>query len=123
MHPEISALPGKLAATPHLLRLGQLVNETVLLKIDSEEYYLMFDKGHLAGVHSGPSKKIPYRVALVTDADAMARFWQARPAAGFHDIFALAKIGRLEILGDILYLVKNLRFFKELLALPREVHP
>ena len=45
---------------------------------------------------------------------------QPRPEPGFHDIFGLVKIGRAEILGDILALVKNLRFFKEVMALPRE---
>ena len=53
------------------------------------------------------------------DADALAKFWEARPEPGFHDIFGLVKIGRGRIDGDILHLVKNLRFFKEVMALPR----
>ncbi|APZ53289.1 hypothetical protein [Salipiger abyssi] len=117
---EIQAMPAGLAARPHLLRLGRLVSETVLLKVGDIEHYLVFDKGALAEIVPGPSKKIPYRVALVTDREALEKFWQPIPEPGFHDIFGLVKIGRAEILGDILFLVKNLRFFKELLALPRE---
>lgn len=117
---EIEAMPAGLEARPHLLRLGRLVSETVLLKVGEAEHYLIFDKGHLTRIVPGPSKKIPYRVAVVTDRDALDRFWQPIPQPGFHDIFGLVKIGRAEILGDILFLVKNLRFFKELLALPRE---
>jgi len=49
----------------------------------------------------------------------LARFWQARPEPGFHDIFGLVKIGRGRIDGDILNLVKNLRFFKDVMSLPR----
>lgn len=49
----------------------------------------------------------------------MNAFWQDIPAAGFHDVFGLVKIGRARVDGDILVLVKNLRFFKEFLTLGR----
>ena len=50
---------------------------------------------------------------------ALAQFWQPLPKPGFHDVFGLVKIGRGRIDGDILCLVKNLRFFKDFMALPR----
>ncbi len=106
-------------ARPHLLRLGALFSETVLIEVDGNEYYLAFEKGHLASVTTGPSKKTPWRFALVTDAEALETFWQPVPPPGFHDIFAMAKIGRMKMLGDMLALVKSLRFVKEVLAIPR----
>ena len=108
-----------LEATPHLLRLGRLFSETILIEVEGEEFYLSFDKGRIASVVEGPSRKTPWRFALRTDADALAKFWQARPAPGFNDIFGLVKIGRGRIDGDILSLVKNLRFIKEVLTLAR----
>lgn len=108
-----------LNAAPHLLRLGRLFSETVLIEVDGQEFYLTFDKGRLESVVAGPSRKTPWRFALRTDGQALAKFWQARPEPGFHDIFGLVKIGRGRIDGDILTLVKNLRFFKEVLALGR----
>lgn len=68
----------------------------------------------------GPSRKTPWRFALRTDAEALEAFWQPIPEAGFHDVFGLVKIGRARVDGDILVLVKNLRFFKEFLALGRD---
>lgn len=108
-----------LNAAPHLLRLGRLFSETVLIEVDGQEFYLTFHKGRMESVVAGPSRKTPWRFALRTDAEALAKFWQARPEPGFHDIFGLVKIGRGRIDGDILILVKNLRFFKEVLALGR----
>ncbi|MFZ5965153.1 hypothetical protein ACOXXX_19595 [Thalassococcus sp. BH17M4-6] len=108
-----------LDAQPHIQRLGRLFSETVLIEVGGDEYYLTFEKGHLVSVTEGPSRKTPWRFALRTDADALEKFWKARPEPGFHDIFALVKIGRGRIDGDILSLVKNLRFMKEVLALPR----
>ncbi|MEO9648523.1 hypothetical protein [Sulfitobacter pontiacus] len=112
-------MQAKLEATPHLLRLGRLFSENVLVQVGDDEIYLTFDKGHLTHVTAGPSRKTPWRFALRTDAEALAQFWQPLPAPGFHDIFGLLKVGRGNIDGDILCLVKNLRFFKEFMALPR----
>lgn len=106
---------------PHLHRLGALFSETVLLKVDGAEFYLVFDKGRISRIVEGPSKKTPYRFGFITDGAALAEFWRATPEPGFHDIFAMVKIGRAEIVGDMLLLVKNLRFFKEVIALPRAV--
>ena len=108
-----------LAKSPHLLRLGRLFSETVLIEVDGDEYYLSFEKGHITQIEQGPSRKTPWRFALRTDAEALSKFWQPRPEPGFHDIFGLVKIGRGRIDGDILCLVKNLRFFKEVLGIAR----
>jgi hypothetical protein len=120
MRNTLQDMQARLSATPHLLRLGRLFSETVQLRVDSDEYYLTFEKGQLVDIAEGPSRKTPYRFALITDADALARFWQPRPKPGFHDIFGLVKIGRGRIEGDILALVKNLRFFKEFMTLARQ---
>ncbi|AVW92696.1 hypothetical protein [Celeribacter baekdonensis] len=109
----------QLNTTPHLLRLGRLFSETVLIEIDGEEIYLTFEKGRLVEVMPGPSRKTPWRFAFRTDAEALQKFWQPLPEAGFHDLFGLVKIGRGRIDGDILCLVKNLRFFKDVMALAR----
>ena len=109
----------RLEEKPHLLRLGRLFSETVLIEIDGNEVYLSFESGRIVSVVEGPSRKTPWRFALRTDAEALTKFWQACPEPGFHDIFGLVKIGRGRIDGDILSLVKNLRFFKEVLGLAR----
>jgi hypothetical protein len=106
---------------PHLLRLGRLFSDTVLIQIDSEEFYLFFEKGRIANIQKGPSKNIPWRFALRTEASAMNEFWTKIPKPGFHDIFGLVKYGKANIDGDILALVKNLRYFKEFLALGKEI--
>lgn len=106
---------------PYLLKMGRLFSETILIQLDEDEYYLSFEKGHLIEVISGPSRKTPWCFALRTDSAALDAFWQPMPLPGFHDIFGLVKIGRARIDGDILMLVKNLRFFKEFLVLGRKI--
>ena len=112
-------IQAELERRPHLHRLGALLAETILIKVDDQEFYLVFQNGRIDRIVEGPSKKTPYRFGFITDAEALRAFWTATPAPGFHDIFAMVKIGRAEIIGDMLLLIKNLRFFKEVLALPR----
>jgi hypothetical protein len=107
------------AAKSHLRRLGQLFSETVLIEIDEEQFYLTFEKGDVIEIKQGPSLKTPWRFALRVDGDALMKFWEAVPRPGYHDIFGLVKCGHGRIDGDILALVKNLRFFKEFMALGR----
>lgn len=105
---------------PHLVRLGRLFCETVLVEVSGQEIYLSFRDGHLVSIVDGPGRKTVWRFGLRTDREAIDRFWQSLPAPGFHDIFGLVKIGRARIEGDILLLVRNLRFFKEFMALGRD---
>ena len=105
----------------HLKRLGCLFSETILVQVGEDEYYIQFDRGVIASIRAEASRKTPWRFAFKTDREALEAFWQPLPAPGYHDIFGLVKIGRARIDGDILMLVKNLRFFKEFMALGREV--
>jgi hypothetical protein len=105
--------------TPHLLRIGRLFSETILIDLEGDEFYLTFEKGRIVTLSNGMSRKTPWRFALRTDSEALSKFWEPMPEAGFHDVFGLVKIGRGRVDGDILSLVKNLRFIKEVLGLGR----
>ncbi len=109
-----------LHSTPHLLRIGRLFSETVMIEASGAQVFLIFRDGRLTEILEGPSRKTPWRFALRTDAEALSAFWQPHPQPGFHDIFGLVKIARGQIDGDILTLVRNLRFFKEFMALGRD---
>ncbi|SMX51240.1 hypothetical protein [Actibacterium lipolyticum] len=117
---NLQSMQDQLNNCAHLRRIGRLFSETVQLIVDGEEFYLTFEKGALVDITQGPSRKTPWRFSFRTDCEALEKHWQAVPEPGFHDVFGLVKIGRGQIEGDILSLVKNLRFFKEFLALPRK---
>tara|TARA_R110000751_G_scaffold234229_3_gene335530 strand:- start:153049 stop:153441 length:393 start_codon:yes stop_codon:yes gene_type:complete len=117
---RLETMQSALADKPHLKRLGALFCDTVLFEVDGHDYYLHFHRGALERIEQGPSRKIPWQFAFRTDAQALEEFWKALPAPGFHDIFGLVKIGRARIEGDMLRLLRNLRFFKEFMALARQ---
>jgi hypothetical protein len=57
--------------------------------------------------------------AVRASESAWTKFWEPMPAAGFHDIFAMAKGGHATVEGDLLPLMANLRYIKDVLAAPR----
>lgn len=116
-----TAMSAALDGLPHLHRLGTLFCECVLIEAGEQAVYLKFHRGRIEAIEAGANRRTPWRFALRTDAEALSKFWEPMPQAGFHDIFGLVKIGRATIEGDILVLVKNLRFFKEFMALGREL--
>lgn len=54
------------------------------------------------------------------DAGAWQDFWQAVPAPGCHDVFALMRHGRMAIEGNMRVLMTHLQFFKDLASAGRE---
>jgi len=117
---RLERMRGDLDASPHLRRLGALISFTVLLEIDDRAYFLEFDRGRLGRIHRESPRKTPWRFALRIEETALRRFWQPLPKPGYHDLFGLVKLGHASIEGEILDLIKNLRFFKEFLALGRQ---
>ena len=122
MRQVLDLMADRLEGRSHLVHLGRLFSETVLLQVDETEFYISFEKGRVSAITQGPSRKTSWRFGLRCDEEALHAFWQPIPKPGFHDLFGLVKIGRAQIDGDILILVKNLRFFKEFMALGREIH-
>ena len=112
----------QLSDLAHLRRLGDLFDATVLIDVEGSELYLTFERGCIVRITPGPSAKIPWHFALRASADALQQFWRTTPRPGYHDIFGLVKLGVGRIEGDILLLVKNLRFFKEFMALGLAQH-
>jgi len=41
------------------------------------------------------------------------------PAPGYHDLFAMKKLGVARVEGDLVPLMANLRYVKDVLAAPR----
>jgi hypothetical protein len=117
---RLREMANALAKMAHLHRLGALFSDTVMIEVDGDEFYLTFEKGHVVEIKEGPSLKTPWRFALRVKGEALDKFWEPVPRPPFHDIFGLVKYGHGRIDGDILVLVKNLRFFKEFMALGRK---
>ena len=99
-----------------LVRRGRFVAEEFLLQIGDEGHYIHIDQGQVTAIAPGPLLMRPWRFAIHIQGDAWPLFCQPIPRPGYHDIFAMCKLGMARIEGDLHPFIANLRYFKEVLA-------
>ena len=114
-------LPDLVNADEGLVRRGQRLTTTFLLAVDDTEYLVHVAAGRLAAVERGPFLLRSWSFAVRASADAWTRFWQPLPEPGYHDLFAMKKLGVACIEGDLWPLMAHLRYVKDVLAAPRRV--
>ena len=114
-------LPDLLSKDADLLRRGRWVNLECRVDVGDEPFHLTLKEGELAALDRGP-RLMRSTVFTVRGTDeAWRQHWQAMPAPGWHDLFALTKRSAASLEGDLRPLLQNLQYFKDLLALPRRL--
>jgi hypothetical protein len=117
--PEIEALPALVDADPGLVRRGRFLSVTFLLGVGDTSYLVRVAEGRIARVERGPFLLRPWSFAIHASAEAWRQFWAPVPAPGYHDLFAMTRIGAARIEGELYPLMAHLRYVKDVLALPR----
>jgi hypothetical protein len=102
-----------------LVHRGRTLDTTFLLGIGDADYLVRIHRGRLENIERGPFVMPRWTFALRASREAWNTFWQPLPPPGCHDLIAMIKTQRLALDGDQYPFFSNLRYFKELLALPR----
>jgi pimeloyl-ACP methyl ester carboxylesterase len=121
MSPVFERLPELVNDDAALVRRGRFLTVTFLIASGATQYLVRVVEGRIAAVERGPFLMRDWRFAVRASEDAWRKFWEPVPAAGYHDVFAMAKFGNAVIEGDLLVLMQNLRYVQDLLAAPRKV--
>jgi hypothetical protein len=120
MAQALSSLLPRLANNDReLLRRGRFLDVTFLLTVGNTDYLVRIQQGRIEAMEKGPLVEPRWTFALAASAAAWRTFWQPVPPPGAHDLIAMLKTGALRLAGDQHPFMANLRYFKELLALPR----
>lgn len=118
-HASILSLPDLVNTDAGLVRRGRYFTATFLVEAGDTEFLVRVVEGRLASVESGPFLMRPWTFALRASAETWQRFWEPMPAPGYHDLFAMKKLGVARIEGDLTPLMANLRYVKDVVAAPR----
>ena len=111
---------GELAnADARLVHRGRFLDVVFLVEVGGEAYLVRIRRGRIEEIGKGPHVMPRWTFALRASREAWDSFWQPVPPPGFHDLIAMAKVGALKVEGDQHPFMANLRYFKDLLALPR----
>ena len=121
--PTLEALAARVNGDAGLLRRGRFITLEFQLQIGEEAHFLRIEEGRLLSVTPGPLLMRPWCFAIRISREAWPQFCQNMPIPGYHDLFAMCKLGDAAIEGDIHPLMANLRYFKDLLAMARQRSP
>ena len=116
---SILSLPDLVNADAALVRRGRYLTATFLVEAGDAEFLVRVVEGRIAAVETGPFLMRSWTFALRASDEAWRRFWEPVPAPGYHDLFAMKKLGVARIEGDLVPLMANLRYVKDVLAAPR----
>jgi hypothetical protein len=96
------------------------LNASCLIEVGRTSVFVRIVDGAPIAVDTETKLMRSWDFAIRASAEVWEAHWQAIPAAGDHDIFALAKSKRLTVEGNLQPLMAHLFFFKALLAAPRD---
>jgi hypothetical protein len=121
MMPDAIQRLGDLAnQDPWLMHRGRFLDVTFLIEVGVLPYLIRVHRGRVERIEKGPLIMPRWTFALRGSEEAWSSFWTAVPPPGFHDLIAMIKRRALRIEGDQQPFMANLRYFKDLLALPRD---
>lgn len=102
-------------------RLGARVDLTMLVDAGEQRAMVSIAGGRVVDISDPSTRVMPqWSFALCASADEWTAFWEATPAPGHHDLFALLRRKQLRIEGDLHPFMSNLLYFKGLLARARQ---
>ena len=115
----VESIAASANADTWLVHRGRFLDATFLLGVGDTSYLVRIHHGRVEAIAKGPFVMPRATFSLEASEAAWRTFWQPVPPPGCHDLIAMIKTGALALEGDQLPFFANLRYFKELLALPR----
>ena len=117
----IEQLAERANADDWLVHRGRRINLKFLLGIGGTDYIVAIRDGRIDSVSP---RKLPTDTgafSIRAANDVWADFWLAEPPRDRHDVFSMVAAGLATLDGELLPLMQNLQYFKDLLAAPRAV--
>ena len=102
-----------------LVRRGRFVNCDFLVGIGNLDYIVKIEEGRVTAARLRRLNIESGLFAIRASAKIWEEFWCPMPKRDHHDLFSMMAAGLAQIDGDLLPLMQNLQYFKDLLGAPR----
>jgi len=109
-------LKERVNADAALVQRGRWVSLRFLLGIDDDDYIVTIDEGRVADISP---RRLSTHTGTFTIRAARATWeehWRPMPKRDYHDIWSMLPKGLATIDGDLLPLMQNLQYFKDVIA-------
>lgn len=115
----IEQLPERVNGDAALIRRGRYVSLDFLVGVGETDYVAAVRKGRIDSVETRRLQTHSGTFAIRAANDVWDEHWQAMPRRGRHDLFSMVADGVASFDGDLLPLMQNLQYFKDVLSSPR----
>lgn len=115
----IEQLPERVNGNAALLRRGRHVSLDFLVGVGDTDFVVSVFKGRIESVVARQLPTHSGRFSIRAAEDTWQEHWQPMPRRGRHDLFSMVADGAAQFDGDLLPLMQNLQYFKDVLASPR----
>jgi hypothetical protein len=117
----LSQLP-QLARNDEILAFrGRYVSLEFVVRIGERPCFVTIVNGRVERVDVDPQKMRSSAFTIAAESAAWERFWRPMPEPGWNDLFAMNKRGHAVIEGNLVPFMQNLQYFKDVMALPRQI--
>ena len=102
-----------------LVHRGRFVNLSFVLGIGSIDHIIEIQAGKVIRLEERRLQTLSGCFAIRAAEAVWEEFWQPLPKRDKHDLFSMVSAGLATLDGDLLPLMQNLQYFKDVLATPR----
>ena len=99
-----------------LVRRGRFVNCDILVGIGNLDYIVKIEEGRVTAARLRRLNIESGLFAIRASAKSWEEFWRPMPKRDHHELFSMMAAGLAQIDGDLLPLMQNLQYFKDLLG-------
>ena len=116
----LDKLKERVNADAALVRRGRWVLLSFLLGIGNDDYIVTIDEGRIAAITPRKLETISGEFTIRAARTTWEEHWRPLPKRDYHDIWSMLPKGLARIDGNLLPLMQNLQYFKDVIASPRD---
>ena len=112
----LQELAGRVNANRALVRRGRWVTLTFVLGVDDMDYLIDVERGAIADVRP---RRLQTQIGVFAIRAARVTWqehWRRYPRPDYHDIWSMLPKGLARLDGDLVPLMQNLQYFKDVIA-------
>ena len=117
---DLTRLDSNVNADQVLVNRGRWVNLTFTLGAGETDYLITIEQGKITNITKRKLQTKSGQFSIRADVPSWRKHWQKTPQRDYHDIFAMLAKGLVNIDGNLLPLMQNLQYFKDLISKNRE---
>ena len=116
----IEEIQRRVNADQALQHRGRWVNLTFVFGIGDDDYLITISAGKITDIRQRHLPTDTGSFSIWASKDSLDKHWQVTPPRDYHDIFAMLPKQIARIDGELLPLMQNLQYFKDIIAKLRD---